>query len=119
MRTTLLLLFVVVFATAAFAAKPGCATIQQGSITDSNGNPLQTGYDQWGYNYQAKMFNGFYDNYSRPATPVTSGDSLMMKWNDAWLSNQDCDGDFKLDRHYGFTSYRGSGAWLTNHQKGT
>jgi hypothetical protein len=65
------------------------------------------------------MFNGFYDNNSRPATPVTSGDSLMMKWNDAWLSNQDCDRDFKLDRHYGFPSYRGSGAWLTNHQKGT
>ena len=23
-----------------------------------------------------------------------------------------------LDRHYGFASYIGSGAWLTNHQKG-
>jgi len=42
----------------------------------------------------------------------------MMKWNDAWLSNVDCDGDFKLDRHYGFDSYIGSGAWLTNHQMG-
>ena len=42
-----------------------------------------------------------------------------MKWNDAWLSNKDCDGDGLLDRHYGFDSYIGSGAWLTNHQSGT
>ena len=41
-----------------------------------------------------------------------------MKWNDAWLSNKDCDGDGLLDRHAGFDSYVGSGAWLTNHQKG-
>ena len=34
------------------------------------------------------------------------------------MSNQDCDGDGKLDRHYGFTSYVGSGAWETNHQSG-
>jgi len=41
-----------------------------------------------------------------------------MKWNDAWLSNKDCDGDGLLDRHYGYDSYIGSGAWLTNHQSG-
>jgi len=46
-------------------------------------------------------------------------DNLIMKWNDAWLANQDCDGDGLLDRHYGFTSYLDSGAWLTNHQSGT
>jgi hypothetical protein len=28
-------------------------------------------------------------------------------------------GDGLLDRHYGFDSYIGSGAWLTNHQSGT
>ena len=38
-----------------------------------------------------------------------------MKWNDAWISNMDRDGDGKLDRHYGFDSYVGSGAWETNH----
>ena len=38
---------------------------------------------------------------------------------DPWLSNQDCDGDGKLDRHRGHDSYIGSGAWITNHQKGT
>ncbi len=42
-----------------------------------------------------------------------------MKWNDAWLSNKDCDEDGLLDRHHGFGSYIGSGAWLTNHQSGT
>ena len=42
-----------------------------------------------------------------------------MKWNDAWLSNKDCDDDGKLDRHYGYDSYIGSGAWITNHMSGT
>lgn len=115
------LAFVAVFAPQVIAAKPvnSCATIKEGTITDATGNPIKLGYDTWGYNYQARMFNGWYDNASRPAEPETSGDWLMMKWNDAWLSNKDCDGDNKLDRHYGFPSYIGSGAWLTNHAKGT
>lgn len=44
---------------------------------------------------------------------------LIMKWNEAWLSNMDCDNDGVLDRHYGFDSYIGSGAWLTNHMSGS
>jgi hypothetical protein len=43
---------------------------------------------------------------------------LIMKWNEAWLSNKDQDNDGFLDRHYGFDSYIGSGAWITNHQTG-
>ncbi len=102
-------------------AKPQtCTTIQSGELVDSMGNTLVLGYDQWGYNYQAHMFNGFYSNYTRPTPPVTEEDTaLEMKWNDAWLSNKDCDGDGKLDRHFGFASYIGSGAWLTNHMRGT
>ncbi|MCX5643605.1 MAG: hypothetical protein NTZ17_02810 [Phycisphaerae bacterium] len=88
-------------------------------LHDIAGNIITLGYDKWGYNYQAHMFNGIYDNFSRPEVPVTEGDNLEMKWNDAWLSNMDCDGDKLLDRHYGYASYRGSGAWLTNHQTGT
>jgi hypothetical protein len=42
-----------------------------------------------------------------------------MKWNDAWLSNVDRDDDGMLDRHYGFSSYIGSGAWETNHMWGS
>ena len=99
--------------------KQDCATIQDGTLYASTGELLTTGYDEFGYNYQAHMFNGRYCDSDR----VEGGDycdiNLIMKWNDAWLSNKDCDDDGKLDRHYGFDSYIGSGAWLTNHQSGT
>jgi hypothetical protein len=74
----------------------------------------------WGYNYQAHLFNGGYcDAYRDAAWCQPYKDvQLNMKWNDAWLSNKDCDGDGLLDRHYGFDTYIGSGAWLTNHQWG-
>jgi len=89
------------------------------------------------------MFNGYYCNayLGRYGFPPYEGDTeaylaenpdagstwvwpyrddqLMMKWNDAWLSYKDCDGDEVLDRYYGYESYIGSGAWLTNHQSGT
>jgi len=97
-----------------------CTTIQSGELLASDGSVITTGYDQWGYNYQAHMFNGMYcDSYRdadwcQPYKDV----KLMMKWNDAWLSNKDCDGDGLLDRHYGYDSYIGSGAWETNHQSG-
>jgi len=46
---------------------------------------------------------------------------LNMKWNDAWLSNKDCNDDGLLDRpsHPDFGgTYIGSGAWETNHMRG-
>jgi len=96
----------------------GCETIQDGLLVDVLNNPITTGYDDFGYNYQAHIFNGRYCDYDR----VIGGDycdvDLIMKWNDAWLSNRSCDGNFTLDRHYPLTSYKGSGAWLTNHQTG-
>jgi len=96
----------------------GCTTIQDGTLLTSDGLPITPGYDEFGYNYQAHLFNGRYCDYDR----VSGGDScdvtLVMKWNDAWLSNKDCDGDGLLDRHDGFSSYIGSGAWTTNHQSG-
>lgn len=102
-------------------ANDGCTTIQSGELLTSDGQVITTGYDEWGYNYQAHMFNGFYcDSYRDAAWCQPYKDVvLMMKWNDAWLSNKDCDGDGLLDRHNGFESYIGSGAWLTNHQQGT
>lgn len=52
--------------------------------------------------------------------------ALVMKWNEAWLSNKDLgddsggtEPDGQLDRHYGYASYAGSGAWLTNHRAGS
>lgn len=104
------------FSTASMAGTT-CAKIKDGSITDSNGNPVSVGYDMWGYNYQARMFNGLYDNVSRPATPASEGDvNLMMKWSEDWLSNQDCNGDGKLDR--GGDGSGVSKGWLTNHEEG-
>ncbi|MFA3781999.1 hypothetical protein ABRY23_02900 [Melioribacteraceae bacterium 4301-Me] len=98
-----------------------CTTIQSGTLHASDGSVLTTGYDKWGYNYQAHIFNGKYcDAYRNAAWCQDYKDvNLQMKWNDAWLSNTDCDGDGLLDRHFGFSSYRGSGAWLTNHMSGT
>ena len=100
-------------------AKSGCTTIQDGTLTATTGELLTTGYDQYGYNYQGHMFNGRYCDYDRVAGGDSCDVDLMMKWNDAWLANVDCDGDGLLDRHFGFGSYIGSGAWLTNHMRGT
>lgn len=62
------------------------------------------------YNYEDAPYGKWYWPYRDT--------HVQMKWNDAWLSNMDCDGDGKLDRHYGYDSYIGSGAWLTNHMRG-
>ena len=116
---TLLLIALVVTPVAA-DDKPACTTIQSGELLASDGSVITTGYDEWGYNYQARIFNGTYCDAYRDAAwcQPYKDDSLSMKWNDAWLSNQDCDGDGQLDRHYGYDSYQGSGAWLTNHMSG-
>lgn len=105
----------------------GCVTIQDGQLYTTDGELISTGYSQWGYNYQAHMFNGMYCDYHPNYRPGGAGHEqcmaeygdaeLIMKWNDAWLANKDCDGDGLLDRHYGFDSYIGSGAWLTNHMR--
>jgi len=97
-----------------------CTTIQDGVLLTSDGRTIETGYDEWGYNYQAMMFNGGYcDAYRDAAWCQDYKDvDLIMKWNAGWMSNKDCDGDLLLDRHYGNDSYIGSGAWLTNHQSG-
>ena len=112
---------VVAVGTVMAAKKDKCTTIQDGTLLTSDGEVITTGYDQWGYNYQAHMFNGYYcDSYRDAGWCQPWKDvELMMKWNDAWLSNKDCDDDGKLDRHHGYDSYIGSGAWCTNHQKGS
>lgn len=122
-------------------------TITEGEIFYSAGHylagqPIPTGFDLFGYNYQGHLFKGSYFNaYSGGAGfPPYEGDDeaylaanpkaashwawpyrdtqLLMKWNDAWLSNMDRNDDNKLDRHYGYTTYIGSGAWETNHMWG-
>lgn len=123
MRSKLLLsigIAVMLVAMPAVAGKTKCTTIQSGDLVDSAGEVILPGYDAWGYNYQARKFNGKYCDSYRDAAwcqPYKDVD-LAMKWNDAWLSNKDCDDDGLLDRHFGYASYIGSGAWLTNHQSG-
>lgn len=157
-----ILCFVLVFFSTADANRnPRCPGITDGTLYYSEGHylygqALKPGFDIFGYNYQAHLFNGYYANaylggygyppyegdddaYYQRLVDEEYADSiedaqlliekvwcwpyrniiLNMKWNDAWLSNKDCDGDGKLDRHYGHDSYIGSGAWLTNHQNGS
>jgi len=116
--------FLINFEAFAIAEKPAgvsCTTIQDGELRASDGSIITVGYDSWGYNYQARLFKGGYCDAYRDAEwcQESREDSLLMKWNDAWLSNKDCDGDGKLDRHYGLNSYIDSGAWLTNIQNGS
>jgi hypothetical protein len=106
---------------------PTCTTIQSGLLTDSLGRTLSTGYDEFGYNYQAHMFNGTYDGSDRVldgkywgSTVDYVDDHLMMKWSDEWLANVDCNGDGKLDRGLveGSSPTGTSYGWTTNHVEG-
>jgi hypothetical protein len=114
---------VVAMAGMASAGKPpACTTIGAGVLQDSYGNTLVLGYDQFGYNYQAHMFNGTYDSSDRVLDGKYFGstgdyvdDQLSMKWSEDWLSNKDCTGDGKLDR--GGSSGISKG-WTTNHVNG-
>jgi hypothetical protein len=126
---------------------PRPTTIPQKILTYQPGHYLAgqivpIGFDPYGYNYQARVFQGYYANVFLGADglPPYNGDNeaylaahpsaatkdywpnrdirLLMTWNEAWLSNKDADGDGILDRHFGFPGYPGSGAWLTNHLMG-
>jgi len=119
--------FVALGLTVALAAPAGaqsvCAKIKDGTITDNQGATfLKAGFDQYGYNYQAKMFNGLPANYLRPATPVTEGtENVIIKWSDEWLATVDCDGDGQLDRGLNPKTGESTGfskGWTTNHFEG-
>ena len=124
MRTIARRLTVVATVVTALLLIAGPVSAGKPTSFDSEGNGkafvTDAGFDAWGYNYRAHLFSGGYcDAYKNAAwcQPYVD-DDLIMKWNEAWLSNLDQDGDSLLDRHYGYPSYRGSGAWLTNHQSG-
>ncbi|MFC1727618.1 hypothetical protein ACFL0Y_03795 [Patescibacteria group bacterium] len=117
-------LALLVVAVPALAAKPvdTCEYIKDGTLTYNSGHYLEgelltMGYDVFGYNFQAHMFNDSFANayLGRPGSqlpPYTGDDEaylaanlsaeshwtwqfrnvdLQMKWNDAWLSNKNCD----------------------------
>ncbi len=119
----MVLTLVTFMASVALAApKNKCATIQSGTLTDVKGNPITVGYDKYGYNYQAHIFNGLYENYLRPDVVVTEGtENLVMKWSDDWLANVSCDTDGKLDRGLDPKTGISTGismGWVTNHFEG-
>jgi hypothetical protein len=116
----LIILFVALFAfsVTGAGAKKECTTISSGTLYSPSGKLATLGFDEYGYNYQAHLFKGYYGNYREPPLPVNWGYRFSMKWNDAWMSNKDCDGDNILDKHFGFESYTGSGAWMMNHFQG-
>ena len=84
-----------------------CAKIQDGTIVDYRGEVIPLGVDDLGYNYQAKRYNG-------EMFPILApGWILDQKWNTAFRSTEDCDGDNRLDYANGEENYRGTGAWTT------
>ncbi len=120
--TLFVVLMILAFSATAAQAQPtagsACTAIKDGTLLDSAGNPLVLGYDQFGYNYQAHLFNGTYDSVDRNLDGTYWGstgdyvdDKLTMKWSEDWLSNKDCDGDGKLDRGTSGISL----GWETNH----
>jgi hypothetical protein len=52
--------------------------------------PATNGYDQYGYNYAARLFNGAVDGVDRNldgtywGDPTYANDHLVMKWSKAW-----------------------------------
>jgi len=118
-------LYLILFMTLIVAALgwTQCVTIEDGGITDVNGNPITLGYDVFGYNYQAHIFNGRYCDVDRDLGGAYCDVKLVMKWSDTWMSNEDCNRDGKLDRGYSCdpivaNSSACPGAWVTNHQSG-
>ncbi len=73
---------------------------------------LKGGFNQYGYNYGARIFNGTYNNYLAEKgdgpDAVYGNDNLIMKWNAEW-DQGNLDGWTK-------PSYRG--AWVDNEWNG-
>ena len=109
--TLLIAIFMIsAFAVSAIAGKnDGVITLRDGILEDQWGHTLVLGFDEYGYNYQAHMFVGWYHNAGRPEVAWTdetidqapSKTWLIMKWNDVWLSNVDRNNDGNLDRGIG------------------
>lgn len=70
------------------------------------------GYDEFGYNYQARLFNGAADGVDRNldgmvwGDPTYANDRLNMKWSRAWDEARFHGGQWTAD------------AWCTNHWNG-
>ncbi len=75
--------------------------------------PADTGFDQFGYNYQARVFVGPADGVDRNldgtvwGDPTYAKDHLVMKWSKAWD-----------DARFHGAAW-GPGAWVTNEWNGS
>jgi len=73
------------------------------SMSLVSAKPEQVGFDEYGYNYNARLFNGWYGYYDRNITGgwvSGTGDAwLIMKWSKDWIPMED----------------EPVGAWVTNH----
>ena len=121
----LAVLALVAVPSAAVAGGPGggntCTTIQDGLCLHLMARSSPQAMTRGATTTRRGIFanGGYCDAYRNASWCQAYKDvNLLMKWNDAWLSNKDCGGDGLLDRHYGLASYIGSGAWTTNHQSG-
>lgn len=74
--------------------------------------PEATGFDEFGYNYQARLFVGLADGVDRNLDGLYAGDStyandlLVMKWSKGWDDARFHDAEW------------GPGAWETNEWNG-
>ncbi|HLA89027.1 MAG TPA: hypothetical protein VJL28_01195 [Gemmatimonadaceae bacterium] len=65
-------------------------SVSGGTCTLANGNVVSTGFDQYGYNRCARLFNGTGSSWcvqrNAPAdcVGIYSPDKLVMKWNEEW-----------------------------------
>lgn len=106
----------------------GCVVILVGMmvVPGMTKNEKERGFDEFGYNYNANIFNGSLDGADRVWDGTYWGDDpwieefdgyrieidvasthLIMKWNDYW---------FPPEKHDGKGP---EGGWLTNHFRGT
>ena len=83
----------------------GMASIAADAKPNGNkrGKPETTGFDAYGYNYNARLFNGWYGHYDKNieggSIEGTGDAKLVMKWSQDWEPMAD----------------QPIGAWVTNH----
>lgn len=112
--TTLLVLFALVLSAAAIAAKP---TNPAGTCVLVNGDVVDRGFDEFGYNRCAHQFVGTYLTWgmeklgwpeNTTACDPYCDDKLVMKWNEEW----------DRGNYEGWTDPNGYNAWNMNEWNG-
>ncbi len=119
MRVARTLLFLPIFLINNLAASESCTLIADNTLLTQQGKPVLIGYDQYGYNYQSRAYQGLYLNHERPLLPTQNDLAMLqMRWSERWLSNKDCDHSTMLDRG-GDRKDEAPKGWLTYHEKGS